>query len=100
MKIKPQPSLILWVFISIFLVFWLSFDLWAGVFDKEIRDLRTDNRLIFDNSPIWFSFVFLFKLLALTACLYFLYGVAQIARVMFKKSRKNKACQKKNMASK
>lgn len=80
MKIKPRSSLFLWAFICIFLVFWLGADLWSGVFDKEMFDLRTGNRLFFDTRPIWFSVVFAFKSLIMAACLYFLYGVIKVKR--------------------
>lgn len=90
MKIKPRPSLFLWTFICVFLVVWLGVDLWSGIFDKEMHDLRTGNRLYFDSRPVWFSVVFVLKSLAMAACLYFLYGVAQIAGVIFKNVKRNK----------
>lgn len=90
MKIKPRPSLFLWTFICIFLVFWLGFDLWSGIANGEIQDLRTGNSLLQDERPIWFWCVFLLKSLAMFACLYFLYGVTQIASVMLKKARRKK----------
>lgn len=91
MKIKPRPSLFLWTFICIFLVFWLGLDLWSGVANGEIQDLRTGNRLLQDDRPIWFWAVFALKSLAMFACLYFLYGVAQIAGVVIRKARRKKA---------
>jgi hypothetical protein len=89
-KIKPRPSLFLWTFICFFAVFWLGFDLWSGIYNGEIQDLRTGNKLLFDVRPIWFSVVFILKSLAMMACIYFLYGVAQIVRVMFKNARRNR----------
>ncbi len=90
MKIKPRPGLFLWTFISIFLVFWLGVDLWSGIINGEIQDLRTGNRLLQDDRPIWFWSVFTLKSLAMFACLYFLYGVAQIANVMLNKAQRKK----------
>ena len=80
-KIKIKPSLILWTFICIFLVVWLSLDLWLGISRGEIQDLRTGNSLFLNNRPVWFTIVFFLKSLAITACLYFLYGVSKIVRV-------------------
>lgn len=91
MKIKPRPSLFLWTFICIFLVFWLGFDLWSGIYAGEIQDLRTGNNLLKDDRPVWFWVVFTLKSLAMVACLYFLYGVAQIASVILKKARRKKS---------
>ena len=90
MKIKPKPSLILWIFICVFLVVWLGFDLWSGISKGEIKDLRTGNSLLLDNRPVWFSIVFALKSLAIAACLYFLYGASQIAGVIFKKAKRKK----------
>lgn len=73
MEIKP--SLLLWSFITTFLILWLGYDLWLGVSSGEILDLRTGNRLLFDIRPFWFSIVFILKAFAIVACFYFLYGV-------------------------
>jgi len=73
--VRIKPSLILWTLISIFLVFWLGMDVWSGIFSGEIRDLRTGNILSVDNRPFWFSFVFIVKVLAVGACLYFLFFI-------------------------
>lgn len=90
MKIKLKASLFLWVFICIFVVFWVGVDLWSGLYNGEIQDLRTGKKLVFDVRPIWFLVVFVLKALALAACLYFLYGVAQIVRVKLSKARRRK----------
>lgn len=84
MKIKPKPSLILWTLISMFLVVWLGADLWSGISKGQIQDLRTGNSLFFGIRPVWFSVVFILKTLAIAACCYFLYGVSQIARVIWR----------------
>lgn len=72
-----KPSSILWPFISIFLIFWLGYDLYQGILDGTIQDLRTGNKLLFDSRPVWFSIVFILKSFAILACFYFLYGVTK-----------------------
>jgi H+/Cl- antiporter ClcA len=91
MKVKSRASLFLWVFICIFLIFWLGIDLWSGVYLKEIQDLRTGNKLLLDERPIWFWIVFTLKFLAMMACLYFLYAVGQMISFILKSNDKEKA---------
>ena len=90
MKIMPRPSLFLWTFICVFVVTWLGLDLWSGIYNGQIQDLRTSNPLLFEVRPIWFSIVFLLKALAMMGCIYFLYGVSQIAKGMLKNARRKK----------
>lgn len=85
MRVKPRAIFFLWVFICIFLIFWLGLDLWSGVYLNEIQDLRTGNKLLLDDRPIWFWIVFTLKSLAMVACLYFLYGVGQMVSLIFKR---------------
>ena len=52
---------LLWVFIAIFLFFWLGDQLFGAVTKLEIENLRVTNMVSFHVSPIWFSFITLFK---------------------------------------
>jgi hypothetical protein len=94
-KIKAKPSLILWTFISCFLVVWLGIDLFQGVYRGELQDLRTGNSLSIDSRPVWFALVFILKFIAISGCIYFLYGVSQIIGAMVKNERRNKARRKR-----
>ncbi len=91
MKIKPRPSLFLWTFICVFLVFWLGLDLWSGIYKGEIQDLRTGNQLLLENRPVWFYIVFILKLLAMMACFYFLVWRSTNSQCDIQKSKKEKA---------
>jgi hypothetical protein len=91
LKIKPRPSLFLWTFICIFLVYWLGQELWSGIYMKEMQDLRTGNRLLLDSRPIWFWVVFFLKSLAMVVSLYFLYGVTQMVTLVVKKRIRKKS---------
>ena len=54
----------LWLLISCFLVAWLGTHLWEAISSLQVPNLRTTNLVSFEKSPLWFTFVLLFKFAA------------------------------------
>jgi len=65
MNIQKLGSVnLLWFLISLFLSVWLGIQLFNAVATQEILDLRGTNIVPLEERPIWFVFVFGFKLVA------------------------------------
>ena len=65
MKLEKLGAVnLLWFLISLFLVFWLGYQLFGAIQAQEIQNLRVTDTVSLANNPIWFAVVCLVKFLA------------------------------------
>ena len=60
-----EPSKIGWFYLVVFLflIFFLGNHLLEAVQTLQIANIRTTDKVLYSQSPLWFTFVVLFKLL-------------------------------------
>jgi hypothetical protein len=89
--VNERRSVILWCFISVFLIFWVGFDILNAVNNGVIKDLRTSNPIHLSKNPFWFSVLFFVKCLVIIGSAYFVvfYGFG-VKKIKGKSSKKRK----------